>query len=42
MYYVYLLCLYKYTHKHVNILKNIYILNIFMYDINDININIEM
>ncbi len=47
VYCVYVLCIYKYTHMHVyNILQKIftffYILNIFIYNINYIYINIDM
>ncbi len=39
VYYVYLLCLYKYTHKHVYIFKK---RNKFIYFFNYMNINIYM
>ncbi len=44
VYCVYLLCIYKYTHMHVYISekKFVYILNIFIYNINYMNITIDM
>ncbi len=42
--YIYLLCIYKYTQMHVYISEEfyVYILNIFIYNINYMNINIDM
>ncbi len=45
VYYVYLLCIYKYIHMHVYISEKyviLYILNIFIYNTNYMNINIDM
>ncbi len=44
VYCVYLLCIYKYTTMHVYISEKLYfyILNIFIYNFNYMNINIDM
>ncbi len=44
VYSVYLLCIYKYTHMHAYIIEKfyVYIWNIFIYNINYMNINVDV